>query len=153
MKILMVCLGNICRSPLAEGILKHKCKQQQLDWYIDSAATGKWHLGSAPDNRSVLVAKKHNIDISQQRARSVRSTDYEEFDIIFAMDTSNLKNLKSWALDTSEENKIKLIMEEVYPDEWMSVPDPYLNDDGFEEVFQMLDKACDKIIEKYKNER
>jgi protein-tyrosine phosphatase len=150
MKVLMVCLGNICRSPLAEGILKHKCKQQNLDWYVDSAGTGKWHLGSAPDLRSVQVAKKYSVDISEQRARSVRSTDYEEFDLIFAMDTSNYKDLKSWALDAKEENKIKLIMNEVYPDEMMSVPDPYFNDNGFEEVFQMLDKACDKIIEKYK---
>ncbi len=149
MKVLMVCLGNICRSPLAEGILKHKCKQQNLDWYVDSAGTGKWHLGSAPDVRSIKVAAKYGIDISEQRARSIRSTDYEEFDLIFAMDTSNFKDLKSWALDATEEMKIKLILDEVYPDELMSVPDPYFSDDGFEEVYQMLDKACDEIIKKY----
>ncbi|HQV77756.1 MAG TPA: low molecular weight protein-tyrosine-phosphatase [Chitinophagales bacterium] len=149
MKVLMVCLGNICRSPLAEGILKHKCAQNGLDWYIDSAGTGKWHLGTAPDKRSVQIATKFGIDISNQRARSVRSTDYEEFDLIFAMDISNYKDLLSWALDKTEENKVKLILNELYPNENRSVPDPYFDDSGFQTVFEMLDKACDKIIEKY----
>lgn len=149
MKVLMVCLGNICRSPLAEGILKHKCAQKKLDWYIDSAGTGKWHLGAAPDKRSIQVAKQNSIDISNQRARSINSSDFEEFDLIFAMDTSNYKHLMQWAMDKEEENKIKLIMEEVYPDELMSVPDPYFDDNGFQKVFDMLDKACDKIIDKY----
>ena len=108
MKVLMVCLGNICRSPLAEGILKHKCAQNGLDWYIDS-----------------------------------------EFDLIFAMDISNYKDLLSWALDKTEENKVKLILNELYPNENRSVPDPYFDDSGFQTVFEMLDKACDKIIEKY----
>lgn len=149
MKILMVCLGNICRSPLAEGILRHKCAQKKLDWYIDSAGTGKWHLGAAPDKRSIQVASKHGIDISGLRARSVHSSDYEEFDIIFAMDKSNYKDLMSWALDKEEESKVKMILNEVYPNEDKSVPDPYFNDDGFQNVYEMLDKACDKIIEKY----
>lgn len=149
MKILMVCLGNICRSPLAEGIMKNKVKESGLDWYIDSAGTGKWHLGAAPDRRSIEVAQKHGIDISAQRARTIRSSDYEEFDLIFAMDIQNLKDLRGWALDKAEENKISLIMNEVYPGENISVPDPYFNDDGFEIVYQMLDKACDKIIERY----
>ena len=145
----MVCLGNICRSPLAEGILRHKCAQKKLDWYIDSAGTGKWHLGAAPDKRSIQVASKHGIDISGLRARSVHSSDYEEFDIIFAMDKSNYKDLMSWALDKEEENKVKMILNEVYPNEDKSVPDPYFDDDGFQNVYEMLDKACDKIIEKY----
>lgn len=145
----MVCLGNICRSPLAEGILRHKCAQKKLDWYIDSAGTGKWHLGAAPDKRSIQVASKHGIDISGLRARSVHSSDYEEFDIIFAMDKSNYKDLMSWALDKEEESKVKMILNEVYPNEDKSVPDPYFDDDGFQNVYEMLDKACDKIIEKY----
>lgn len=149
MKILMVCLGNICRSPLAEGILRHKCEQKKLAWYIDSAGTGKWHLGAAPDKRSIQVAAKHGIDISTQRARSVNSSDYEEFDLIFAMDISNYRDLMRWAFDKEEENKIKLIMNEVYPDENNSVPDPYFDDHGFQKVYDMLDIACDKIIEKY----
>jgi protein-tyrosine phosphatase len=149
MKVLMVCLGNICRSPLAEGIMRHKCRQKKLDWSIDSAGTGKWHLGAAPDKRSVDVAAKQGIDISGQRARSINSSDYEEFDLIFAMDISNYKDLMRWAFDKEEENKIKLIMDEVYPDENISVPDPYFDNNGFQTVFDMLDKACDKIIEKY----
>jgi len=150
MKILMVCLGNICRSPLAEGILKHKCEQQNLDWEIDSAGTGKWHIGSQPDKRSIEVAKKYGIDISQQKARTVNSNDYEYYDLIYAMDKSNESDLLAWALDNKEAQKIKLIMSEIDTKNPESVPDPYWNDNGFELVFKMLDEACDKIIEKYK---
>lgn len=146
----MVCLGNICRSPLAEGILKYKCEQQNLDWEIDSAGTGKWHIGSQPDKRSIEIAKKYGIDISQQKARTVNSNDYEYYDLIYAMDKSNESDLLSWALDSKEEQKIKLIMSEVDAKNPESVPDPYWNDNGFGLVFKMLDDACDKIIEKYK---
>ena len=146
----MVCLGNICRSPLAEGILKHKCEQQNLDWEIDSAGTGKWHIGSQPDKRSIEVAKKYGIDISQQKARTVNSNDYEYYDLIYAMDKSNESDLLAWALDNKEAQKIKLIMSEVDAKNPESIPDPYWNDNGFELVFKMLDDACDKIIEKYK---
>lgn len=149
MKVLMVCLGNICRSPLAEGILKHKCRQKGLSWQVDSAGTGKWHIGSLPDARSIKVAAKHGIDITDQRARSINSSDYETFDLIFAMDISNYKTLQGWALDKEEENKIRMIMNEVHPDENISVPDPYFDDNGFQKVFSMLDEACDKIIERY----
>lgn len=145
----MVCLGNICRSPLAEGILKHKCEQQNLDWEIDSAGTGKWHIGSQPDKRSIEVAKKYGIDISQQKARTVNSNDYEYYDLIYAMDKSNESDLLAWALDNKEAQKIKLIMSEIDTKNPESVPDPYWNDNGFELVFKMLDEACDKIIEKY----
>lgn len=145
----MVCLGNICRSPLAEGILKHKCEQQNLDWEIDSAGTGKWHIGSQPDKRSIEVAKKYGIDISQQKARTVNSNDYEYYDLIYAMDKSNESDLLAWALDNKEAQKIKLIMSEIDTKNPESVPDPYWNDNGFELVFKMLDDACDKIIEKY----
>lgn len=146
----MVCLGNICRSPLAEGILRQKCKQKGLGWQVDSAGTGKWHIGNPPDKRSIAVAQKHGIDISQQKARAFNYSDYENFDLIFAMDTSNKKDILAWALDKNEEAKVKLILNEIYPNENRSVPDPYWNDNGFEEVFQMLNKACDVIIEKYK---
>lgn len=149
MKILMVCLGNICRSPLAEGILAQKCRQKGLDWIIDSAGIGHWNFGSPPDKRSIEIAKKYGIDISTQQARTFHSGDYTAFDRIYAMDATNYNSLMSWALDKEEESKIQLIMEEVYPGEWMSVPDPYFDDEGFEQVFQMLDMACDKIIEKY----
>lgn len=149
MKILMVCLGNICRSPLAEGILKDKCKKKGLNWEIDSAGTGRWQVGNQPDKRSIEVAKNHGIDITDQRARSVNSNDYGHYDIIYAMDTMNLRDLKAWVVDANEETKIKLILKEIegYPID--SVPDPYWNDNGFEAVFNMLDKACDAIIKKY----
>ncbi|MCO5248494.1 MAG: low molecular weight phosphotyrosine protein phosphatase [Chitinophagales bacterium] len=148
MKVLMVCLGNICRSPLAEGILKEKVKQKGLDWKVDSAGTGGWHNGEQPDKRSIRVAKKYGIDIADQISRQVRSIDYEEFDLIFAMDKQNYENLMLLA-EKEEKSKIKLILNEVYPNQNKSVPDPYWDDDGFEKVFRMLDEACDKIIERY----
>ena len=149
MKVLMVCLGNICRSPLAEGILRHKIEALGLSWYIDSAGTGGWHAGELPDRRSIAVAKKYGIDITYQRARKIRSSDFEEFDLIFAMDTSNYQDLLRWALDETEKNKIKLLLQEVNPTTTRSVPDPYYNDNGFEEVFAMINEACDKVIEHY----
>lgn len=148
MKILMVCLGNICRSPLAEGILKEKLKQRSIIWEVDSAGTSGTHSGELPDSRSIQVANKYGIDITDQRSRRVRSIDYEEFDLIFAMDVQNYKDLLALARE-DEKDKIKLILNEVYPDKNMSVPDPYWNDDGFESVYKMLDEACDKIIEQY----
>jgi protein-tyrosine phosphatase len=145
----MVCLGNICRSPLAEGILKQKCAQQKLEWTIDSAGTGKWSMDAAPDTRSIRIANENGFDISAQRSRTVNSEDYEKYDLLFAMDISVYKTLMGWALDKEEENKIKLIMDEVHPGENISIPDPYWNDLGFVEVYDMLNKACDRIIERY----
>ncbi|MDB5227995.1 MAG: putative Protein-tyrosine-phosphatase, partial [Bacteroidota bacterium] len=143
MKVLMVCSGNICRSPLAEGILKRKCAQKKLDWFIDSAGTNKWNTGSPPDNRSIEIAAKNGIDITAQCARSVRSSDYEEFDLIFAMDVSNYRSLMQWALDKEEESKVKMIMDETHPGENKSIPDPYFDNNGFSIFYEMLDKACD----------
>lgn len=149
MKILMVCLGNICRSPLAEGILKDKVDKKGLNWEIDSAGTGGYHIGSLPDSRSIEIAKKKGIDITYQRARKVRSIDFEDFDYLFAMDTYNYQDLLKQAHE-EEKSKIKLILNEIYPDENRSVPDPYYGGkDGFENVFEMLNQACDRIIEKY----
>lgn len=143
----MVCLGNICRSPLAQGILEKKIKQQQLDWQVDSAGTGGWHSGEKPDSRSIAIAKKYGIDISKQQARKFNGYDLEQFDIIYAMDQSNLKDIQKLAQNAHELQKIKLIMNEPYPNENRIVPDPYYNDNGFEEVYQMLDKACDSLIQ------
>lgn len=151
MKILMVCLGNICRSPLAEGILKEKIKQNHLHWEVDSAGTSGWHNGAPPDVRSIRVAQKHGIDITYQQSRKLRSIDYEEFDLIYAMDTQNYKDILSLAKD-EEVKKIKIILNEVYPGADKSVPDPYWDDNGFEKVYQMLDEACDIIIEKYRHQ-
>ena len=147
MKILMVCLGNICRSPLAEGILKHKIAQHSLDWTVESAGTGSWHVGELPDHRSVAIARKYGIDISDQRARQFSAADLKEFDLIFAMDSSNYRNIISKANSVEDEKKVQMIMNTVNPGYNQNVPDPYYNSDGFELVFQMLDEACDKIIE------
>ena len=109
MNVLMVCLGNICRSPLAEGILKHKLKQRNIQALVDSAGTGGYHIGSLPDERSIEIAKKYGIDITDQRARKLRSLDFEEFDLIFAMDTYNFQDLRKLARE-EELEKIKLIL-------------------------------------------
>jgi low molecular weight protein-tyrosine phosphatase len=150
MKILMVCLGNICRSPLAEGILKEKIKENNLDWEVDSAGTGSWHIGEKPDERSIAVAKKYGIDISDQKARQLKPHDLHTFDYVFAMDSSNYRNIKTVAKSDEEREKVELIMNLVKPGYNQNVPDPYYNNNGFEEVYQMLDVACDKIVEQYK---
>jgi len=147
----MVCLGNICRSPLAEGILRHQLKEAGImDWEIDSAGTGGWHGGELPDRRSIEVAKKYDIDITSQRARKLNGYDLENFDLIFAMDASNYNDILKLSQNKAERDKVKLIMNEAFPGQNKQVPDPYYNDNGFEEVFQMLDKACGKIIEHYR---
>lgn len=149
MKILMVCLGNICRSPLAEGILKHKIEQKNLTWIVDSAGTGSWHVGEQPDPRSIATANDHGIDLRNQRARQLQATDLAEYDLIFAMDSSNYQNIKKLAQSPAEEQKVALIMNLVQPGRNVNIPDPYYDSNGFEQVFQMLDAACDKIVEQY----
>lgn len=149
MKILMVCLGNICRSPIAEGIMKNKIQENNLNWFVDSAGTGYWHIGEAPDPRSVSVAKKYQVDISDQKARQLRPKDLEEYDLVFAMDSSNYRNILTFAQTEDQKSKVELIMNLVQPGRNVNVPDPYYDSDGFEQVFQMLETACTKIIERY----
>ena len=149
MKILMVCLGNICRSPLAEGILKHKVLEKNLNWKVDSAGTSGWHAGELPDKRSIAVANAHGIDIIDQRSRPFRAYDLEEFDIIYAMDASNYRDILKHAKSDPERNKVKMIMNELEPGMNITVPDPYFGEHGFENVYQMLDKVCDAIIQNY----
>ena len=149
MKILMVCLGNICRSPLAEGILLAKVNSRGLDIKVDSAGTGGWHVGQGPDHRALAIANKYGIDISQQQARQFSSTDFEDFDIIYAMDDSNLSDIVSLANSNKELEKVQLILNEINPEDNTPVPDPYYGgDDGFEKVYQLLDAACEIIIKK-----
>lgn len=145
----MVCLGNICRSPLAEGILKHKAQQAGLDWHIESRGTGGWHVGNLPDPRSIDKATEYGIDITDQRSQQIRKVDLEEFDIVYAMDSSNYRDIQAMAKNYQEKDKVKLILNESNPGMNPGVPDPYWNDNGFEEVYQLLDKACDCVIEKY----
>ncbi|MEX0813325.1 MAG: low molecular weight protein-tyrosine-phosphatase [Chitinophagales bacterium] len=150
MKVLMVCLGNICRSPLAEGLMARKIKAYGLDWEVESAGTGGWHVGEQPDPRSIEVAEKHDLDITYQRGRQFSEYDFERFDLIYAMDTSNYRDVTKLANTEEERSKVKLILNELIADSNESVPDPYWDDDGFEQVYQMLDDACEAIINKYK---
>ena len=141
----MVCLGNICRSPLAEGILAHKT--QHLDVTVESAGTAGYHIGKFPDKRSIEIANKYEIDISNQKARQFSRADFDEFDIIYAMDTNNFAHLTSLAENQNDRNKIRMILNEINPESFDSVPDPYYGgDNGFHLVYNMLDNACNKII-------
>ncbi|MGB1217235.1 MAG: low molecular weight protein-tyrosine-phosphatase [Saprospiraceae bacterium] len=149
MKILMVCLGNICRSPLAEGIMQHKINENGLDWQVDSAGTGSWHAGNLPDSRSIDVAKKNGMDITNQRARQFQAADLDEFDIIYAMDASNYQNILRLATNEEQKKKVELIMNMSRPNINQTVPDPYYGDDGFDGVFEMLEEACEAILKKY----
>ena len=145
----MVCLGNICRSPLAEGILKNKV--QNLDIVVDSAGTGAWHSGELPDKRSIAIAAKYGIDLTDQRARLFTTKDLETFDRIYVMDQSNYKNVCRLVEDESHFDKIQLLLNEIHPGENREVPDPYYGGtDGFENVYQMLDQACEKIAQQIK---
>lgn len=143
----MVCLGNICRSPLAEGILKSKTSPESV--FIDSAGTAAYHIGNKPDQRSINVAAKYGLDISSQRARKVSVKDFDTFDRIFAMDQSNYDHLLLLARTDLDISKIKLILNEAHPNQNRSVPDPYDGESsGFENVYSMLDEACECILKK-----
>ena len=145
-RILMVCLGNICRSPLAEGILKSRVDSNKI--LVDSAGTAGYHLGNMPDIRSIAVAQKYGIDIHQQKCRKFTSKDFNAFDIIYAMDNSNYSNIIALAKDKEEISKVKLLLSETNI-ETKEVPDPYYDkDEGFEIVFRLIDKACEAIAKK-----
>jgi len=145
MKILMVCLGNICRSPLAQGILERKLSQKGLDWEVDSAGTGRYHEGEHPDERSISIAQKYGIDISRQRARQIELVDLDHFDLILTMDSANYQNVSALSNNKKHRHKIKLVLNYVYPEQNMAVPDPYYNG-AFQEVYDLLDAAMDQLI-------
>ena len=146
-KIVMVCLGNICRSPLAEGILASKLPKDKFT--VDSAGTGSWHIGQSPDDRSVAVAQKNGLDISYQSGRQFSRTDFDTFDYIYVMDNSNYDNVIALAKTKEEKEKVILIMNELYPSQNKDVPDPYFGmHNGFDIVYAMLDEACDVIAQK-----
>ena len=148
MKVLMICLGNICRSPLAEGVLKHKVAKKELDWHVDSAGTGGWHAGELPDNRSIAIARKYNIDLTDQRARQFQKEDLNTFDLILTMDKSNYREIQRFAKTDEQRSKIHLIMNFSRPDSDLEVPDPYY-DNRFQLVYDLLDEACEAVVEKY----
>lgn len=140
-KILMVCLGNICRSPLAEGILASKLDPKK--YIVDSAGTAGYHVGELPDRRSIATAKLHGIDITYQRCRKFTKADFHSFDYIFAMDQSNYENILALAQTNEDRKKVQLILNQISPNSNAEVPDPYYGgDQGFENVYQLLDKAC-----------
>lgn len=146
-KILMVCLGNICRSPLAEGLLQSKLPRDR--YIVDSAGTGNWHVGSPPDKRSIAVARTNGLDISQQRGRQFSIRDFDEQDYIFVMDASNYRDVLDLAPHDEARAKVQMILEELFPGENVDVPDPYFGlENGFTSVYSMLDQACDAIAQK-----
>ena len=149
MKILMVCLGNICRSPMAEGIMRHKIEQHRLDWEVASCGTGSWHVGSPPHEDGQRAMKRRGLDISRQRAQQFHGHFLESYDLIFAIDSSNYNDVLRQAQSNEERAKVTMIMNMAEPGTNQSVPDPYYNDDLYDQVFDMLDRACDAIIEQY----
>lgn len=147
-KVLMVCLGNICRSPLAEGILASKVNPDQV--FVDSAGTAGYHVGNPPDSRSIAVAEKHGLNISHQKCRKFTSDDFDAFDYIYVMDKSNYSNVLSLATSEEQANKVDLLLNAIDGNN-LEVPDPYYGgDDGFENVYQLIDEACDVISQKNK---
>lgn len=149
MKILFVCLGNICRSPMAEGIMKNLVKQHHLDWYIDSAGTESYHIGKQPDPRAVKTCMKYGIDIRDQRARRLLKKDFENFDLVYALADEVLHEIKSIHANPPV-GTLKLLLDEVFPGQHRSVPDPwYGKEEGFDPVFQMIKEACEAIIKRY----
>ena len=142
MKILMVCLGNICRSPLAEGIMQHLVEQNGLDWQIDSAGTGGYHIGHQPDARSVKIAKQHGINISGQAARKFSVADFDAFDHIVVMDLQNYKEVIAQAKTAEQRQKVSLLIS------GETVPDPYYDDALFAPVFSLIEANCAKLLQK-----
>lgn len=147
----MVCLGNICRSPIADGLLRKKVLEHGLDVDVDSAGTIALHQGKAPDSRMIETARKNGTDISMLRARQFTSQDFEDFDYIFAMDFSNKKNILSLAINDSDRLKVHTLLGDLTDQEEASVPDPYYgNQKDFDHVYELVDKATDVLIEKIK---
>lgn len=139
----MVCLGNICRSPLAEGIMQHLADKAGLDWQVDSAGTGDWHVGQGPDRRSVKAAADQGVDISKQVCRLFRTHDFDEFDLILVMDKSNLSNVLAMARNDEDRKKVKMLLGD------RIVPDPYYDDKQFAPVSKLIEAGCKEIIKEY----
>ena len=150
MKILMVCLGNICRSPLAEGILQEKALNAGLNWQIESAGTNGYHTGEPPHYLSIKVAAENGIDISKQRSRRFTAADFEKYDLIYAMATDVLENMKWIGRQHFDTKKVSLFLNEQYPGEDRDVPDPWSGPEaGYHEAFKIINEGCDSIIKKY----
>jgi protein-tyrosine phosphatase len=146
-KILMVCLGNICRSPIAEGIMASKLPKDSF--IVDSCGTGNWHIGQQPDLRSISVSKKNGLDISNQKCRQIEIADFDIFDYIYVMDEKNYSDVIALSKNEIQKSKVVLILNELLPNENKNVPDPYFGlENGFELVYKMLDETCEIIAKK-----
>lgn len=149
-KILFVCLGNICRSPLAEGIMLKLITEKELDLHVDSAGTAKFHVGEAPDARTITNAKNHDVNLTALRARQFSEKDFDEFDAIYVMDNSNMTHVLALAKNETQSQKVELFLNTLHPNKQMEVPDPYFGgEEGFEEVYNLVYTACEKIVEKH----
>ena len=149
-KILFVCLGNICRSPLAEGIMLKLITEKELDLHVDSAGTAKFHVGEAPDARTISNAKNHDVNLTALRARQFTEKDFDEFDAIYVMDNSNMTHVLELAKNETQSQKVELFLNTLHPNKQMEVPDPYFGgEEGFEDVYNLVYTACIKIAEKH----
>lgn len=154
MRFLMVCLGNICRSPMAEGILRHQLETHEIEGYVDSAGTANYHVGENPDPRAIQKAAKYGIQIKHLIGRQFTDKDFDQFDRIYVMDSSNYQNVIRLARNEEDKKKVYLILEEIYPLQGMSVPDPYYGgDEGFENVYNLLNEACKNICKNLKKNK
>ena len=150
MKILVVCLGNICRSPIAEGLLQHLAKEKKLDWIIESAGTESYHIGEPPHRSSQQVCIENGINISTQRAIKFQANAFEKYDKIYAMAEDVLEEIKKISGAKYNASKVDLFLNELYPKENRSVKDPwYGNLDGYYEVFDEIEKCSRVIVERY----
>lgn len=153
-RILMVCLGNICRSPLAAGILAHKMQAAGIAAQVHSAGTADYHVGEPADRRSIETARKHNIDITSHIGRQLKATDFDSYDTIYAMDRDNYRNILAKTRNDKDKAKVKMLMNEVLPHENIEIPDPYYGGaEGFENVYRMINMASDEIIDKIKKQK
>lgn len=150
MRILMVCLGNICRSPIAEGIMQHKINEHGLDWEVDSASTNVYHTGEPPHRYSQEICKLNGIDISDQRARRFQKSDLDQYDKIYVMANDVYEDVQHILNYKDHEGKVVLFLDELEDAKGQSVPDPYYGGkDGFVHVYELIDRTCNTIIEKY----
>ena len=140
MKILMVCLGNICRSPLAHGVMQRLVSESGLEWQVSSAGTGSWHVGDPPDSRAIAVAARYGTDIKHQRAAHFTAAMFDEADVIFAMDKSNLRNILSLARTDADRSKVRLFLDD------SEVPDPYYDNSLFTSVYEMIEERCRHLL-------
>lgn len=147
MKILMVCLGNICRSPMAQGVMQQLALDNDMPWImVDSCGFESYHLGDAPDRRAVITCKKHQIDISEQRQRLFKVSDFDIFDHIYVMDSNNYRDVQRMARNAEDMKKVDYLLNLVYPGSNKAVPDPYYGSESdFEEAFLLIEKACNEV--------